>query len=325
MLLMGIAIGGCLGYLYLQHRRAGDYIDTDRLDREYVHRAMHEQLRSDADLQYENLQEKAVTEMELRSRISELTTEQRLLGEKLQQQEKEMERLQQASVAQFERTAERLFREKSDRFTQQNKVQLDGILSPLKERLTGFEQQIERRFLEETRDRITLREEIKHLQSLNMRISDEANNLAGALRGNTKTQGDWGEWQLLTLLEASGLQQGVHFEAQASYVDDNGRQKRPDFVINLPEDKHLVVDSKVSLTAYERYSACPAEDHVSRKREAALHLQSLRRHVNDLASKNYTRLYQINSPDYLLLFVPIEPTRVAPYLPPLASLLKAAW
>jgi DNA recombination protein RmuC len=307
MLLTGVAIGGCLGYLFVQYRNGQSFLPKKTVEQEYVHKAVHEQLRSDADLQYENLQEKVAAETELRSRISELSTEHRLLGERLQQQETEMKRLQEASVAQFERTAERLFREKSDRFSQQNKVQLDGILSPLKERLNGFEQQIERRFLEETKDRITLREEIKNLQALNVRISTEANNLAGALRGNTKTQGDWGEWQLLTLLEASGLQQGVHFEAQASYVDDSGRQKRPDFIINLPEDKHLVVDSKVSLTAYERYCACPAEDHINRKHEAALHLQSLRRHVTDLAGKNYTRLYQINSPDYLLLFVPIEP------------------
>ncbi|MEL7161106.1 MAG: DNA recombination protein RmuC, partial [Bacteroidota bacterium] len=162
------------------------------------------------------------------------------------------------------------------------------------------------RFAEETRDRVSLRQEIKHLQQLNVQISTEANNLAGALRGNGKTQGDWGEWQLLTLLEASGLQQGIHFDAQASFRDGDAKLKRPDFVINLPEGKHLVIDSKVSLTAYDRYCALPAEDP-ERRTHARAHLRSLRQHVVDLAGKNYTRLYQISSPDYLLLFVPIEP------------------
>ena len=133
MLLTGIAIGGCLGYLFVQYRNGQTYLSKTAVEQKYVHKAVHEQLRSDADLQYENLQEKIAAETELRSRISELSTEHRLLRERLQQQETEMKRLQEASVAQFERTAERLFREKSDRFTQQNKVQLDGILSPLKE------------------------------------------------------------------------------------------------------------------------------------------------------------------------------------------------
>lgn len=307
VLLLGLLIGGCLAWFYLQANLGSSHLTVAQVAETYVSRALHEQLRSDADLQYENLQEKIETESHLRSQLATLTAEHRAIQERLQQQTSEMQRLQQASVAQFERTAERLFQEKSDRFTLQNARQLDGLLSPLKERLQSFEQQIERRFLEETKDRITLREELRHLQQLNLRISDEANNLAGALRGNTKTQGDWGEWQLLTLLEASGLQDGIHFRAQASYTDEDGRQKRPDFIINLPDDKHLVVDSKVSLTAYERYCACPAEATADRQREAAAHLGSLRRHVTDLASKNYTRLYQINSPDYLLLFVPIEP------------------
>ncbi|MEM9930705.1 MAG: DNA recombination protein RmuC, partial [Bacteroidota bacterium] len=228
------------------------------------------------------------------------------LKEKLGAHQQEMERLQAASLAQFEQTANRLFQEKGKQFSDRNAEQLASILQPLQARIQGFEQQVERRFLAETKDRVSLRQEIKQLQQLNLQISTEANNLAGALRGNSKTQGDWGEWQLLTLLEASGLQQGIHFVAQNSFRDEQDRLKRPDFVINLPEGKHLVIDSKVSLTAYDRYHALAADDP-QRSLQAQAHLRSLKKHITDLAGKNYTRLYQISSPDYLLLFIPIEP------------------
>ncbi|MCP9235180.1 DNA recombination protein RmuC [Lewinella sp. JB7] len=307
LLVTGMVAGGAVAWFYARYRLSVTHLARERVEADYVLRPVYDQLRSDADLHYENLQEKLAVETVLRSDLAGLRAEHRALQEQLAGQQAEMARLQAASVAEFERTADRLFQEKSERFTVQNARQLDGLLHPLKERLQGFEQQIERRFVEETRDRVSLREEIRHLQQLNHRISTEANNLAGALRGNTKTQGDWGEWQLLTLLEASGLESGVHFSAQSSYTDENGRQKRPDFIINLPDNKHLVVDSKVSLTAYERYCSHPPESTAERRLEASAHLRSLRQHVTDLAGKNYTRLYQINSPDYLLLFVPIEP------------------
>ena len=304
--LLALLVGGLLGWLFLQFRLRTTHLPLGLLERDYVRRELHEQLRREADLHYENLQEKTGAENRLGAELAAARTELDHLQRKIDGQANEMQRLQAASLAEFERTADRLLQEKTKRFTAHNAAQLNGILAPLRERIEGFERQVERRFLEETKDRVTLREEIRHLQQLNQQISAEANNLAGALRGNSKTQGDWGEWQLLTLLEASGLQQGVHFNAQASFRDADDRAKRPDFVINLPEAKHLVIDSKVSLTAYDRYCALPENDP-QRPPHAQAHLNSLRKHVLDLASKNYTQLYQITSPDYLLLFVPIEP------------------
>ena len=247
--------GGVVGYLIAQYRRAGRYLPAEEVASQFVRREVHEQTQRDADVTHENLQEKLAAERVLIEQLATYKSNQNHLQQRLDGHQLELQRLQQASLAQFERTAERLFQEKSKRFTAENATQLKGILQPLRERIEGFEQQVERRFLEETRDRVTLRQEIKHLQELNTRISTEANNLAGALRGNSKTQGDWGEWQLLTLLEASGLQQNVHFTAQGSYRDADDKVKRPDFIINLPDDKHLVIDSKVSLTAYDRYRA----------------------------------------------------------------------
>lgn len=304
--LLTFLIGALLSWLIFQLRIGRSYVARSVLGRDFVRREVHDQLQSTADLHYENLQEKATTEKELSNQIATATAEIRHLRERLANTQQEMERLQAAGLAQFEQTANRLLQEKSQHFSAQNAEQLTSILTPLREKIADFEQQIERRSAAETRDRVSLRQEIKNLQQLNARISTEANNLAGALRGNSKTQGDWGEWQLLTLLEASGLQSGVHFNAQSSFRDDEDRLKRPDFIINLPEAKHLIIDSKVSLTAYDRYCALPPEDP-QRQAQAQAHLRSLKQHVNDLASKNYTRLYEITSPDYLLLFVPIEP------------------
>lgn len=306
LLFLALIVGGLVSWLAIQLRLGRSHVPLTAVEQDYIRREVHEQVRREADLHYENLQEKVAAEQRLGNELATTQANLQHLQEKIAGQTAEMERLQAASLAQFERTADRLLQEKSKRFSAQNAEQLQGILAPLRERIQGFEQQVERRFLEETKDRVTLRQEIKHLQQLNQQISTEANNLAGALRGNSKTQGDWGEWQLLTLLEASGLQQGVHFSAQSSFRDEDDRAKRPDFIINLPEGKHLVIDSKVSLTAYDRYCALSAEDP-ARAVEAKAHLRSLRQHILDLASKNYTQLYQITSPDYLLLFVPIEP------------------
>lgn len=306
LIALALIIGALIGWLILQLRLRTSHLPLSAVNTDYIRREIHEQLQQDADLHYENLQEKSAVENRLGSELAATRANLGHLQDKLDGQSAEMQRLQAASLAQFEQTANRLLQEKSQHFTAQNAEQLNGILAPLRERIQGFEQQVERRFLEETKDRVTLRQEIKHLQQLNQQISTEANNLAGALRGNSKTQGDWGEWQLLTLLESSGLQQGVHFNAQASYRDEDDKAKRPDFIINLPEGKHLVIDSKVSLTAYDRYCALSAEDP-GRAGEAKAHLRSLRQHILDLASKNYTQLHQITSPDYLLLFIPIEP------------------
>lgn len=304
--LLAFLTGAIISWLAVQLRLRTKFLPLPELEKDYIRREIHEQLRNESDLHYENLQEKVAMENKLSSELAAARTELRHLQEKLNGHQAEMERLQAVGLAQFEQTANRLLQEKGQHFSAQNAEQLTSILQPLRERIQGFEQQVERRFVEETRDRVSLLQEIKHLQQLNVQISTEANNLAGALRGNAKTQGDWGEWQLLTLLEASGLQQGIHFDAQSSYRDQDDRMKRPDFVINLPEGKHLVIDSKVSLTAYDRYCALPPEDP-ERRVQALAHLRSLKKHVLDLSGKDYTRLYQISSPDYLLLFVPIEP------------------
>jgi DNA recombination protein RmuC len=177
-------------------------------------------------------------------------------------------------------------------------------LNPLKERIREFEQSVERKFLDETRERSSLKTEIESLQKMNTQLSADANNLASALRGNSKTQGDWGEMQLEKLLERAGLLRGVHYEAQANFSDELGQQRRPDFVVQLPDNKQLILDSKVSLTAYEQFFN--AEDPSVKTRFLKQHIESLRTHFRGLSDKNYAGLTEVNSPDFVIMFVPLE-------------------
>ena len=175
----------------------------------------------------------------------------------------------------------------------------------MKEKIKEFEEGIERKFLDDAKEKMSLREAIFNLKELNTQLSEDANRLVNALKGDSKFQGDWGEFSLELLLEKAGLQKEIHYQVQSSFKDEEGKEKRPDFIIHLPDDKQLIVDSKVSLTAYERFFH--AETPEEQKQHLKEHLQSLRQHVKGLSRKNYQQLYQINTPDYLLLFVPIEP------------------
>jgi DNA recombination protein RmuC len=247
-------------------------------------------------------------EAELRKNTGELAANEQQLRhtlDKLEAQKGEIGQLREQFRIEFERVASQLLEEKSQKFTQHNHEQLQHLLAPLRERIKSFEEGIEKRFIEETRDRSSLKREIEQLRELNVQLSNDANNLAVALKGDNKTQGDWGELQLETLLQRAGLVKTIHYAVQSTFSNEAGKLQRPDFIIHLPEDKHLVIDAKVSLSAYERYCSLP--EGSDREKALKEHLDSLRRHVRELGSKNYQQIYQINTPDYLLLFVPIEP------------------
>ncbi|MEM8526757.1 MAG: DNA recombination protein RmuC [Bacteroidota bacterium] len=299
-LLLGLSIGFLLARFYL----SGKFLDPQKVDNDYVLRAIHEQLQQQANALKEDL---TFTEQEIRkmgSAQSAAETQLQFLKEKLATQSEEVQRLQAQARLEFENVANRLLEEKSEKFSLQNKVQLDGLLQPLREKIKEFGEGVQQRFESETKQRTALQHEIEHLRKMNVQLSQDASNLVNALKGENKTQGDWGEYQLELLLEKSGLQKGIHYRTQASFRDEQGKQKRPDFIIELPDNKHLVLDAKVSLAAYERYYNC--EDNSERELHLNEHLNSLKRHIKDLSSKNYQQLYQINSPDYLLLFIPIE-------------------
>jgi DNA recombination protein RmuC len=228
----------------------------------------------------------------------------RHLEERLVHQKGELEQLQVRFKTEFENIANRLLEEKSRHFTDKNAQQMQGILAPLREKIQEFESNIERKFLEETREKASLKREIEQLHQMNMQLSQDANNLVGALKGQSKVQGDWGEMQLEVLLEKSGLSKGIHFIAQNTLRDDQGSAKRPDFIIHLPDDKHLIIDAKVSLTAFERFFN--ENDPTQRERHLKAHIESIRTHIDNLSRKNYQQLHQLHTPDYLLLFIPLE-------------------
>ncbi|MEQ1732836.1 MAG: DNA recombination protein RmuC [Bacteroidia bacterium] len=216
----------------------------------------------------------------------------------------EKEELTKKLSADFEVLANRILDEKSSKFTEQNKNNLDIILNPLKERIKTFEDKIDQNYKEETTERLSLKTEIKNLVNLNKQVSDDANNLARALKGENKTQGNWGEVILEKILESSGLRKGEEYELQHSFVDNAGVRNIPDAVINLPENKHIIIDAKVSLVAYER--AVNATTDEERDLQAKAHVKSVKDHIKVLSEKNYQAADKFNTPEFVLLFMPIE-------------------
>ncbi|HEY7239138.1 MAG TPA: DNA recombination protein RmuC [Burkholderiales bacterium] len=232
--------------------------------------------------------------------LQALNLERRQADEKL----KLLAEAKEALAEQFQNLANRIFEEKGEKLVQQNVANLDSLLKPLGERLREFQVRVEETYDKESKQRFSLQSEIHKLIEVNARMSADALNLTNALKGDSKTQGAWGEVVLERILEASGLQKGREYELQANFEAADGSRARPDVIIRLPESKHLVIDSKVSLTAYDAY--CSAEDDLARKRELARHIESLRAHVKGLAERNYQSLYGIRTPDFVLMFVPVE-------------------
>jgi len=226
------------------------------------------------------------------------------LKEKLEKQKEEIVALQEKLTAEFENIANRVLKQRSDEFSQSNHKNLNEILSPLKEKISSFEKKVEETYDKELRDKISLREEVKKLTELNTRVSEEANNLTKALKGDVKKQGNWGEIVLERVLERSGLTRGQEYETQESVKGTDSNDQRPDVIIHLPDNKHIIVDSKVSLVAYERYVS--EEDEDRKPQHLKEHTASLRNHVKLLSEKNYQNAQTLNSPDFVLMFLPVE-------------------
>ncbi len=226
------------------------------------------------------------------------------LQEKLGSQKKEMENLQQKFTTDFEHIAAKILKQNTEEFSVSNQKSITELLSPLKEKIQVFEKKVEDTYEKGLKDQTDLKAELKKLHDLNLKISDEANNLTKALKGDVKKQGNWGEVILERILERSGLTEGREYQKQESVLSEHGQRFQPDVVIHLPDQKHIVVDSKVSLVAYERLvNAVDEKDRASFVKE---HLLSVRSHIKILSEKHYQHSPNFNSPDFVLLFVPIE-------------------
>ncbi len=207
-------------------------------------------------------------------------------------------------VTEFQNLANKILDEKSKKFTEQNRGNIEQLLNPLREQLVGFRKKVEDVYDKESKDRMSLFHEISHLKELNQRISDDAINLTNALKGQSQTRGAWGEVILERVLEESGLHKGREYETQGSFTNEEGRRLRPDVIIHLPEGKDIIVDSKLSLNAYERY--CSASDETERQVALKEHISSMQSHMRGLSIKNYVALPGVRSLDFVLMFVPIE-------------------
>ncbi len=232
------------------------------------------------------------------------STENKNLLEKLDKQKEEIENINGRLKAEFKNIANNILKSNTEEFTSTNKKNIDEILNPLKERIKIFEKKVDDAYDKELRDKISLKEEVKKLYELNNKISTEAQNLTKALKGDIKKQGNWGEVILERVLERSGLSRGREYEREVVSENNDGKQIRPDVIIYLPEEKHIIIDSKVSLIAYERYVNANSEE----EKEVAVkeHINSLKGHIRGLSEKHYQSSKSFNTPDFVLMFIPIE-------------------
>jgi DNA recombination protein RmuC len=257
-------------------------------------------------LQVNNEKETIRTEKEvLAIQLSKKEVDFENLWERNKEQKQEVEQLQEKFTKEFENLANKILEDKSNKFTEQNKENMKNILSPLQEKIQNFEKKVEDTHKESIDYHAALRQQILGLRDMNEKMSKETINLTKALKGDSKLQGNWGELVLERVLEKSGLEKGREYEVQQSFTNEEGSRVLPDVIINLPDGKKMVVDSKVSLTSYERY--VNEEDDNLKATYLKEHVTSIKRHVEQLSDKNYQDIYEMESPDFVLLFIPIEP------------------
>lgn len=293
-LIVGMLVGGVIIGLFLSGKKGKKEEKVKLLENEL--KKVEEDLYSEREKNTNSIAENA-----------KLDTINLNLQEKLNNQNKELEELQLKFTDAFKNLANEILEEKSNKFTVQNRENLDKLLNPLKEKIQEFEQKVERSDEKNRLSNATLIEQIKGLKDLNKKISDDANNLTKALKGDSKIQGNWGEVILERILEESGLRRGIEYEAQAKGMglkSEEGSTSKPDFVIKLPENKHVIVDSKVSLVHYERMVSSETEEQKQGYLKALN--TSVKTHIDGLHKKHYQDLKGLNSPDFVMMFIPIE-------------------
>jgi len=303
LVLAATVLGVAGGWVAARFRYQQNHLSPQEVEQKYVLKELYADARRELQLAQQQV-------LQLSRSLAAQEEQNRALQEKLLSQKDEVAQLQQQFRHEFKNLANDLLEEKSQKFTRLNEEKLGNLLNPLREKITDFRTKMEHTYLDETRERASLKKEIEQLIKLNQQVSEDALKLTQALKGDSKIQGDWGEMQLEMILEKAGLEKNIHYSSQSSFASEAGEgTQRPDYVIHLPDDKHLVLDAKVSLKAYESYYN--TEDTSQRSRHLKDHLDSIYRHVKTLSEKNYQHLYQISQPDYVIMFVPLEPALTA--------------
>lgn len=309
-LVIGLLIGSAAAYIIAKYKySAGAEITIEALDE-----LKSAKIRADEKVvlfhnevnelktAIENERKKFI---ELNSEHSKISTQNINLEEKLENQKKEIEQLQERFRTEFKNIANEILEDKSRRFTEQNQQNLKTILDPLRENISDFRKRVDEIHAVDNKSYSELSTHLKNLQELNIRMSEEAENLTKALKGDTKVMGSWGEFVLESILQKSGLVKDDHYSVQKSFPDETGKRLRPDIIIKLPDQKCIIIDSKVSLVAYEKYSS--AENETEKERAVKEHIISMRGHIKGLSAKEYQNIAGLNPPDFVLMFVPIEP------------------
>lgn len=307
--LMGLLGGFLIGYLLIQRK-------ANTLQKEVAEvRALQHQAVSELKSREAEWNQKTIRNTQLEQDFNQLSVDyarlqegHQILQSRMEERLNEVSQLQEQFKLHFQNVSKEIVESNARKLSEEHQERLFQVLTPLKERLQAFETKVQAAYETENRERFSLRKEIEKLVSLNTAMSEEARNLTRALKGETKTQGNWGELVLSRVLESSGLREGEEYVTQARDMtlrDEEGKLRQPDVIVKLPEEKHLLIDAKVSLTAYERFSS--AENDEERLSAINEHLISVRRHVKELSDKHYAQLKGVNSPEFVLMFMPVEP------------------
>ena len=292
-----------LGLLLLSLRRDNARLSDERAAADEARRLAEESRRVSEE-------KAAAAEIEIRTLVERSTLAQARLEaaeQRMAEARAEREKMEETFRTQFKNLANDILGEQSRTFKETNREALDVLLKPFRDNIVEFRERVEKIYSSENEQRGALRNELERLMELNRRITTETTNLTNALKGNSKVQGDWGEMLLETILDSSALSKGIHYQTQYNIKDEEGRNLRPDVVLHLPEKKDIVIDSKVSLTAFVGYSSADTEEE--RRRYLAAHIASVRQHVTELGRKEYQR--RLNSPDFVIMFIPNEPAFLA--------------
>jgi len=295
-LIIGIILGSILTWFVINIINKAKHLVSDEKTN---------MLSSDNTSLKKEIENKNNSLLEVSNKLASRESDYQHLTSKLNEQKAEIEKLQERFTIEFRNLANDILEEKTKKFTEQNKTNLDQLLKPLSEKIKDFEKKVEETYDKEAQQRFSLKEEVKRLAELNQIVSREAQNLTRALKGESKTQGNWGEVILESILEKSGLVKDREYFLQKSFTTEEGQRMQPDVVVKYPGDRSIVIDSKVSLTSYERLSSATEPE----EKENALkeHLISIKRHIDELGAKAYQTLYELKTLDFVMMFLPIEP------------------
>ncbi len=319
--LLGLLTGFILTYLFINQKVKSQKAEFEKLTEKRSTAALTEKMELEKQLgiiterasslqkekaeaagKWETVQkEKAEAEL----KIATLKSDYSHLQERLDNERKEVGKLQEKFKTEFQNMANAILKQNTREFNETSHKNLSDLLNPLKEKITDFEKKVEETYQKGKIDQTVLKEELKRLQEMNMKLGEEAGNLTKALKSDSKKQGNWGEVVLERILERSGLNKNEEYFLQYTAKGEDGNMLRPDVLIKLPEEKHLIIDSKVSLTAFQQYIA--AEEEKQKEQFLKQHLLSIRNHVKELSEKNYHNLKELNTPDFVLMFMPVEP------------------